>query len=231
MSMLDSSIDTNRKILNKKQTKLREVMGQVRQFDQVMKMFFKQHAQLHSGKMAQADWYFEDAVFENLTEEHIRRIPDKFQHSVAWLLWHMARIEDVAMNLLVAGSPQVFNMGDWQQQLGVDLSHTGNAMSLEEIDDFSKNVDINRLRDYRIAVGKRTREITKTLQAEDLKRKVDPLRIQQVWEQGALLRAASGIADYWRKRTVAGLLLMPATRHNIVHLNEALKLRKKLLQD
>jgi len=60
-----------------------------------------------------------------------------------------------------------------------------------------------------------------------LLQKVDPARLQRVWDEKAVVEAASGIVDYWGKRNVAGLLLMPATRHHIIHLNEALKLKRR----
>jgi hypothetical protein len=65
------------------------------------------------------------------------------------------------------------------------------------------------------------------LTPQGLKEKVDPERIQHVKDEGALIPAAYGIADYWSKRDSAGLLLMPATRHNLVHLNEAYRLKSK----
>jgi hypothetical protein len=34
--------------------------------------------------------------------------------------------------------------------------------------------------------------------------------------------------DYWSKKTIAGLLLMPPTRHCILHLNEAMRIKEKL---
>jgi len=35
------------------------------------------------------------------------------------------------------------------------------------------------------------------------------------------------VIDYWSGLTLAGLLLMPPTRHNFIHLNEALRLKQK----
>ena len=96
-----------------------------------------------------------------------------------------------------------------------------------EIVDLSTRIDITALRAYRAAVGRRTRQVVKTLQPEDMKQKVDPARITKVMETGALVESARAIAEYWSKRDIAGLLLMPATRHNLVHLNEALKLKRK----
>ena len=49
----------------------------------------------------------------------------------------------------------------------------------------------------------------------------------KIIEEGAVIDSASVVTDYWSKRTIAGLFLMPATRHNIVHLNEALQLKKR----
>jgi hypothetical protein len=78
-----------------------------------------------------------------------------------------------------------------------------------------------------LAVGRRTREIVKQLQPAELKQKVEPSRLQQVLDEGAVVEAARGIVDYWSKRNTAGLLLMPATRHNLIHLNEALQIKRR----
>ena len=66
------------------------------------------------------------------------------------------------------------------------------------------------------------------LSPEDLKKKVDPQRLQRVLAEGAVEPAAMGLIEYWGGRSVAGLLLMPPTRHNFVHLNEALRLKQKI---
>ena len=63
---------------------------------------------------------------------------------------------------------------------------------------------------------------------EHMMLRVDPARIQKVAESGAVLPEASGVLDYWSKRTIAGLLLMPATRHNLIHLNEAERVKASL---
>jgi hypothetical protein len=38
------------------------------------------------------------------------------------------------------------------------------------------------------------------------------------------------VAEYWGGLTLAGLLLMPPTRHNLIHLNECVKIKKKVLR-
>jgi hypothetical protein len=140
----------------------------------------------------------------------------------------MARIEDVTMNLLVAGSPQVFCQEPWQERLAIKNRDTGNAMNVEQVAALSTALDIAALRAYRAAVGRRTREIVRQLSGEDIQRKVDPSRLRQVLVEGAVVSAAQGVIDYWASLNTAGLLLMPPTRHNFLHLNEALRIRQKL---
>ena len=92
----------------------------------------------------------------------------------------------------------------------------------------SANIDIKALRDYRIAVARRTRQVVKKLQAKDFNQEVDPDRIEKVLKEGAVAPEAVEITNYWSKKTIAGLLLMPPTRHCILHLNEAMRIKQKL---
>lgn len=56
---------------------------------------------------------------------------------------------------------------------------------------------------------------------------MDASRLARVLAEGAVTESAREIVDYWGNRDIAGLLLMPATRHNFLHLNECLRLKAK----
>lgn len=221
-------IDTNRKRLNKQVTKLRQVMADPARFDEAMQLFMQVHGQLHSAGVAgTGGWSFEDAILDDLDAAAFRRIPKNQEHSIAWCLWHIARIEDVAFNLLVTDGEQLYRQDGWQERLGATRHDTGNAMDLQDVAALSQALELSTLRAYRLAVGQNTCHIVRSLSVEDLKQRVDPARLQRVWEEGALVKAAQGVADYWAGRDIAGLLLMPATRHCLTHLNEALSLKRK----
>lgn len=225
---MKEGLEENRKICQKQQTELRRILPSAEHYQEARELFFKQHAMLHSAKMSQGELFsLEDEVFDDLSEETARRIPHSSDHSIVWNIWHIARIEDMTMNLLVAGSPQILNQDNWLTELGAKITDTGNAMDPEAVVELSKEVDISALRDYRMAVGRRTREIVKALQAADLKSKVDPARLDQVMDEGGVVEEARWLINYWGKRDIAGLLLMPATRHNLVHLNECFRLKHK----
>jgi len=222
-------MEAYRKLCLKRQTELRSVLGHMEQYDQAIQLFFHQHAMLHSAKMAGTEpWSFEDEILDDITDEQFRSIPAKGEHSIAWAFWHIARIEDVCMNLLVAGSPQVLHQDDWLARMRVSVQETGNAMGPAGIAELSAHLDLQVLRAYRLVVGRRTCSIIADLSPQDLKRKVEPARLQRVLDEGAVLEPAHGLIDYWGRRDIAGLLLMPASRHLLVHLNEALQIERYL---
>jgi hypothetical protein len=221
------SVESYRKLCLTQQTELRRIMMGFNQHDKAIQLFLNQHAMLHSKKIAQTElWSYEDEIFNDMPEEKIRRIPQNREHSVAWLIWHIARCEDITMNLLVAGTPQILHEGGWLKQMKITACDTGNAMDYASLTDFSKAIDIEALRNYRLAIGRRTREIVKQLMPADLKQKVESSRVQRIRSEGAVLEEVPGIVEYWSRRNVAGLLLMPATRHNLIHLNESYRLKQ-----
>ena len=221
--------DANRRRWNAGQQKLRRALSAGSR--EAISLFLDQHAMVHAGKLTQSVlWSFEDEILNDMAEEQIRCIPASAGHSVAWILFHLARIEDMTMNLLVAGTPQLFTSKDWRGKLKVDIFHSGNAMDELTIAALSARIDIPGLLAYRQAVGRRTRQLVQKLTPEDFDQKIDPLRLQKVMEQGALLPGAIGILNYWSRRTVAGLLVMPPTRHNFLHLNEALRIKGQILR-
>ena len=216
------------KALNKQQTVLREALKGAQTHEQAIQLCLHQHEMLHSAEVTTKEiWSYEDEILDNLDETSFRRIPENEEHSIVWCIWHLARIEDTAMNYLVANTSSVYDQESWFEKLRVPFRDAGNEMTPNETAQLSAKIDLQALRDYRTVVGKRTQKIIAGLSAADLTTKVDPMRIQKVLEVGAILQKSSYITDYWGKRDIRGLLLMPATRHNIVHLNEAARLKKK----
>ncbi|MBI5668140.1 MAG: DinB family protein [Chloroflexi bacterium] len=219
-------MDANRKAWNEQQQRLQQMLTRLDDPAAAIDCFLRQHAMVHTAAISDEGlWSFEDEIWQGLTEADARRIPPNGEHSIAWTIWHIARIEDVTMNGLVSGGPQVFQADNWQERLNVTCHDTGNAMEADQVAALSAALDLAALRAYRLAVGRRTREIVRQLEAADLKRKPHPDRLRQVLADGTVPEAAREIVDYWSRRTIAGLLLMPATRHNFVHLNEALRLK------
>jgi hypothetical protein len=220
-------MDPNHKQWNNQQQALRQAFKHPEDHKRTIQLFLDHHAMVHSAVMSgSALWSFEDEIWHELNEEHIRKIPAGGEHSIAWIFWHLTRIEDVTMNLLLAGRTQLFNQEGWFARLGIPFRDTGNAMAGADIVILSDKINIGELRLYRIAIGRRTRENVMRLTISQLKQKVDPERLNRVKAEGAVVEEARGVLEYWGGLTYAGLLLMPPTRHNFIHLNEALRVKK-----
>jgi hypothetical protein len=184
---------------------------------------------VHSKKTGRMDvWSFEDELWQELTENEFRAIPPKGEHSIAWILFHIARIEDITMNMLIADSPQLYVCDEWAKKLKSTIPHSANRMDNAAVAQLSARLEMSALREYHIVVGRRTREIVKKIKPADLNQKVEAARLQKVLDAGAVTPEAMEIINYWSKRTLAGLLLMPPTRHNFLHLNEAMRVKQKL---
>lgn len=221
-------MDPNRRLWNQRHQELNRALAQGDR-DRAVELFLDQHAMVHSAKVSTNKlWSFEDEVLDDMAIEEIRQIPPGGEHSIAWILFHLARIEDITMNLLVAGTPQLFRREGWARKMNVSILHSANRMDDQSVLELSRKIDIHSLHAYRVAVGRRTRQIVKKLKGEDFKQKVDSSRIEQVLSEGAVTPEAMEIVHYWSKKTIAGLLLMPPTRHCFLHLNEAQRMKHKI---
>lgn len=221
-------MDAERKLWNEQQKVLRRALYSGEDYPATRQLFFQQHAMLHRAAMADAGlWSYEDQVWLGLSEADARCIPPDGEHSIAWIFWHITRIEDVTMNMLIAGGAQVMLGGSWHEQMGMTARDTGNGMPAQAVAQLSETIHLEALRSYRLLVGRQTRAVVQRLSAAELTQKVTPARLQQLVREGAVLPAAQDVLDYWGGLTIAGLLLMPPTRHTFIHLNEAMKIRQQ----
>ncbi len=188
------------------------------------------HSMVHLSIMSGVDKKtFEDELWEGLDENTFRTSQNQKGRTIAYGIWHCTRIEDITMNLLVAGDKQIFNREKWQEKINSNITDTGNAMSEDNIMEFSKNINMKELKNYRIEVGRRTRDIVENLSTQDMKRNFDKHRLQRILDERAVLdvKASNWIIDFWGRKNVAGIILMPMTRHQVIHINESLSAKKK----
>lgn len=184
-------------------------------------LFFLIHSKLHLSEITGTESNEVDALLFDLKDYEWSVMPTRNDETIAWAIWHIARIEDLTMSFLVARENQIFN-SDWQNQMNVSIKDTGNALSDDDIMKLSQNINITQLLKYRNAVGRNTRRIVKNLSSIDLKRKVSSEDLDKILMCGGVTEHKDSIwlLDFWGKKDVAGILLMPPTRHMMLHLND-----------
>ena len=137
--MFDIEKDYNLKI-----DELRKLLKSSRRFDQAIELALEIHAVTHTGKVSLSDSpTFCDDLLEGLENEDYSIMPTEKDETIAWHLWHIARIEDLVGNLLIAEQPQIFNE-EWMEKMSVSVRDTGNVMTDMQIIDFSEQVNKDR---------------------------------------------------------------------------------------
>jgi hypothetical protein len=223
-------MDSRRSLWNSQQSYLREILLKSDKFDDAIKLCLEQHSMVHSSEMSGTNVEtFEDELWKDLDDTTFRTAVGVKGRTIAYGIWHSTRIEDITMNILVAGSNQVIDFDNWLTRINSNIYDTGNALNASEILEFSSNINMQELYKYRIAVARRTREIIQRFKPTDLKRKFNDISLRKIFDIGAVLKddKASWLVDFWGKKNVAGILLMPATRHHAVHINESLIAKSK----
>lgn len=210
--------------------RLRRLLGSPKTFDQALTLALDVHAATHTCMVSGGGTpTLCDHLLAGLAETDYSIMPTKKDETIAWHLWHIARIEDLVGNLLIAGQPQVFNR-QWMAKLAVDITDTGNAMTDKEIIDFSRKVNKAELINYRNAAGIQTRKILTALSPDDLKRRPQAKDLERLVSEGGLLECKKSIwlKDFWGGRTVVGLILLPLTRHHMMHLPDSIAIKKAI---
>ena len=120
-----------------------------------------------------------DRVLDGLTDDQLRARPHG-QNSIAWLLWHVARAEDIGVNAFAYDRPQLFDEGDWGKRIGSGRRDLGTSMTSDEVTAFTARVDLAALRDYWRALGDRTLDTVRRNGDRGWEEPVDPARMRHI---------------------------------------------------
>jgi Protein of unknown function (DUF664) len=113
-----------------------------------------------------------DEIAGGLTDEVANYRPTSNANSIAWLIWHSARVQDIQL-ADVAGVEQVWSRDGWVDRFGLDLprNDTGYGHGPEQVAKVKAPADL--LSGYYHAVHKLTVEYIAGVTAADLERVVD----------------------------------------------------------
>jgi len=163
-----------------------------------------------------------DPAIGKLTDSQMRSRPQPGVNTVAWLLWHMARVEDVGVNRFVVDRSQVIDDG-WLGRLGVTRRDVGTGMNDDEVDELSACIDLAALRGYWDAVTRRTPEVVESLRGSDLEALLPADRVKHVAiAEGAVAPGAEWLTEFWAsRRTRAWILAQTPLLHVYGHYFEA----------
>lgn len=215
--------------LSEEHKALNQIIRKKQRTEEAKKVFLDIHKQLHLSNIKEREENEVDRLFSDLNPWEYAVMPGKDDETIAWVVWHIARIEDLTMGILTGRGNQLFDE-EWRRRIDSPIKDTGNAMTDEEIMVFSRQVNCKELLNYRMAVGERTREIVSQLTFEDMKRDVNEADLIKIREEGGVTSQKDSVwlLEFWGSKDIAGLLLMPPTRHVMLHLNDCCKWKEKI---
>src|ERR1700737_4991009 len=111
-------------------------------------LFLEQHAAVHSAAVGGNKMSAAERAFAGLSDEQMRVRPREDLNSLAWLMWHIARAEDIMVNTILHGRDQVCD-DPWRKRLGVTRRDFGIGMTSAEVTELTRQVDLAALREYR----------------------------------------------------------------------------------
>ncbi|TFG47472.1 MAG: DinB family protein, partial [Anaerolineales bacterium] len=91
-------------------------------------------------------------IWDTVPQDLMRQRPHPRVNSIAWIMWHLVRVEDAGLNRFVMDGSQVLDESDWMQRMNVPWRHNGGEMTLAGVDELSRMVDLPALRAYSQAV-------------------------------------------------------------------------------
>ena len=113
---------------------------------------------------------FRDAR-DGQTSEQLHYVPDGESHSVAWVLWHAARIEDLLVNGAWQGKREIWREGEWAAKTGLPERGFGTGQSTEEAAAV-RITDLDAMWEYQDAVNANTQAFLDSLSDDDLDREI-----------------------------------------------------------
>jgi hypothetical protein len=120
------------------------------------------------------------------THEQFLWRPNPGISNIAYLLWHLVRIEDLTIQTQFRKAPLIYEAEEWANRLGLDPRLQPVGLASEQLD-----AVVYRLEDflpYAREVWNNTSRVLKDMQNEDLEQSVNVRDLPAVTSVGALFR-------------------------------------------
>ena len=173
---------------------------------------------------------------DKLSDEQYSLMPYPYANgyhckTIAYSIWHMARIEDITAHTLICDDEQVLFRDDYMKATSSPIITTGNELVRDEITAFSQNLNIAGLLRYAADVKASTDDLLSRLSYEDSKRRFTSDDKKRVITSKSVSEDENAVwlIDYWCGKDIAGIIKMPFTRHLIMHIEAMMRIAGKIV--
>ncbi len=146
-------------------------------------------------------WMRLDQALDGLTDAELSYAPNSESNSIAYTVWHMARIEDIWVHKFALGeSEDIWIRDGWYEKFGLSKTDIGVNLSANQLAEYN-SISRANLDGYRLATQKAMESYISGLSADDLddvpKRSIFPERADPsdrflTWSIGRMFRQLFG---------------------------------------
>jgi len=179
-----------------------------------LNLFLREHAPVHTRAVAEADPFNMDYLVRGLTDKQLRARPHGL-NSLAWIFWHISRVEDGFVSCVVLGRDQLFDQEDWSGRLAVPTRDLSTPK--EKVAELSESINIDALWAYRDAVGRRTRDGVRSLWPD---RWDSPIEVSDVRRAIAAGICGEEVEQFLPGRPRESALYWWGLNHTLMHLGQ-----------
>lgn len=167
---------------------------------------------------------FERGVLNLVPKEQMVVRPNSTGNSIAWLMWHVARTEDVFVTTVARGEPQILQRDGWTERIGIDDYRIGTGLQDDEVDEFNKGVDVDGVDAYWQAVRTETLDWLQSSPIEVLDEVPDLAeRLAKIPEIAPSIGPA--VVQAWGGRPIGFHLSFVVISHGLIHVGEMQAIR------
>jgi hypothetical protein len=113
-----------------------------------------------------------DELTDGLTAEQANYRPSPSANSIAWLIWHSARVQDIQL-APIAGVEQVWTAGGWVDRFGLDLPRNDSGYGHGPTEVVKVQASADLLAGYYHALHDMTLDFVARVTGDDLEKVID----------------------------------------------------------
>ncbi len=114
-----------------------------------------------------------ERALDGLGEDELNWRPTLQSNSIDWMVWHMARVEDNLINVVLQNHGAIWERDNWSGRLAITYAGAGAGMTMREIGEMGR-IDVPKVLEYYRSVRQSTADYFEDGMSEsDLSRTIE----------------------------------------------------------
>ena len=107
-----------------------------------------------------------NTALDGLNADELAWRPTLESNSIDWMVWHMARVEDNLINVVLQNRVSIWERDRWGERLGIATTSAGAGMKMDEIRAMGR-IDVAKVMRYHASVRNETSDYFANVMSED----------------------------------------------------------------